>query len=159
MSIRFAGYAALFNRVDRGGDVIRQGAFVHATAPLPIFWQHDARRPIGMVETLGEDARGLRIVGRVGDDVPVRAGAGLSFGYRVKRGREGHPRELNELELVEVSLVRQPMQPLARVLAVERTRVATNGRPGSDASGPGESNGGLAPAHAGTDRPEAEDQQ
>ena len=38
MSVRFAGYAAIFDRPDRGGDVIRKGAFaasleaVHSTA-------------------------------------------------------------------------------------------------------------------------------
>ena len=44
---------------------------------------------------------------------------GLSFGYRVKAARpSGRGRELSALELVEVSLVAQPMQPLARVHAV-----------------------------------------
>ena len=45
---------------------------------------------------------------------------GLSFGYRVRAaGRSGGLRELRELELVEVSLVAEPMQPKARVHAVE----------------------------------------
>ena len=46
---------------------------------------------------------------------------GLSFGYRVRVAgttAAGH-RELNQLELVEVSLVADPMQPKARVHAVE----------------------------------------
>jgi len=37
--IRFAGYAALFDRVDRAGDVIRRGAFARA-GPVPLLWQH-----------------------------------------------------------------------------------------------------------------------
>jgi HK97 family phage prohead protease len=45
--------------------------------------------------------------------------AGLSFGYRVRRARGEAPRELEEVELVEVSLVTRPMQPKARVHAVE----------------------------------------
>jgi len=52
----------------------------------------------------------------------VRGGKldGLSFGYRVRSGEtRAGLRELTELELVEVSLVAQPMQPLARVHAVE----------------------------------------
>jgi len=45
---------------------------------------------------------------------------GLSFGYRVRRsGRKDGLRELVELDLVEVSLVAEPMQPKARVHAVE----------------------------------------
>jgi len=123
MSTRFAGYAALFDRVDRGGDVIRRGAFADARAPVPVFWQHDARRRVGTVEMLGEDARGLRVIGRV--DAPVAPGTGLSFGYRVKRGSVGTNRQLSDLELIEVSLVTRPMQPLARVHAVEKTTPTT----------------------------------
>jgi uncharacterized protein len=43
----------------------------------------------------------------------------LSFGYRIKRLSNGTYRELLALELVEVSVVKVPMQPLARVHAVE----------------------------------------
>lgn len=80
--------------------------------------------PVGTIETIGEDSRGLRVIGRVEDArlaALVRAGAvdGLSFGYRVKAARRGRVRELTALDLVEVSLVAQPMQPLARVHAVE----------------------------------------
>jgi HK97 family phage prohead protease len=45
---------------------------------------------------------------------------GLSFGYRVREAKSGAAhRELIELDLVEVSLVANPMQPRARVHAVE----------------------------------------
>ena len=30
MSVRFAGYAAVFDRPDGGGDIIRKGAFLEA---------------------------------------------------------------------------------------------------------------------------------
>jgi HK97 family phage prohead protease len=114
---RFAGYAALFDRVDRGGDVIRRGAFAGVAAPVPLYWQHDPRRPVGVIETVAEDARGLRVIGRT--TAPVSAGTGLSFGYRVKAAGIGAFRELAQLDLIEVSLVRSPMQPLARVQAIE----------------------------------------
>lgn len=124
--IRFAGYVALFDRVDRGGDVIRAGAFADSIAtrtdPVPVLWQYAADYVIGAVETLTEDKRGLRVVARV--DAPVAAGlikpgCGLSFGYRVSGARYGTNRELLDLDLIEVSVVARPMQPLARVLAVE----------------------------------------
>lgn len=130
--LRIAGYASIFNVPDQGGDTVRQGAFAGASAPLPLLWQHDTREPVGFVEQLSEDARGLRIVARVvdagrGGDAAalVRAGAisGLSFGYRVKVARPGSAarpgragRDLAQLELIEVSLVTFPMQPLARIL-------------------------------------------
>lgn len=117
---RFAGYAALFDRVDRGGDVIRPGAFAGVAAPVPLYWQHDPRRPIGVVDRIAEDTRGLRVIGRTA--APVATGTGLSFGYRVMSSRQGAARELKQLELIEVSLVRTPMQPLARVHAIEITQ-------------------------------------
>lgn len=117
--MRFAGYAAVFDRVDRGGDVIRRGAFAGAGPPVPILWQHDPKLQIGEAELIAEDGKGLRVIGRV--NAPVAPGTGLSFGYRVREASKGTYRELTRLELIEVSLVRQPMQPLARVHAVDNS--------------------------------------
>ncbi len=116
--LRFAGYAAVFDAVDRGGDVVRKGAFAGA-GKVPLLWQHGGT-PVGAIEAIEEDSRGLRVIGRV-DDARVRVapGSGLSFGYRVRESRAGRVRELTALELVEVSLVARPMQPLARVHAVD----------------------------------------
>ena len=118
--MRFAGYAAVFDRVDRGGDVVRKGAFAgELDRPVPLLWQHDRTQPIGEIEMLAEDAKGLRVIGRVREAGLVTKGSGLSFGYRIRRGSKGTYRELLALELVEVSVVKVPMQPLARVHAVE----------------------------------------
>jgi len=122
VTVRFAGYAAVFDAVDRGGDVVRRGAFAGARA-VPLLWQH-AGAPVGEIEAIGEDARGLRVIGRVAEGTlaeRLRAGAvtGLSFGYRVKEARRGSVREITSLDLVEVSLVASPMQPLARVHALD----------------------------------------
>ncbi len=43
---------------------------------------------------------------------------GLSFGYRALRARQGARRVIEAAELIEISLVAQPMQPLARIDAV-----------------------------------------
>jgi len=131
--MRFAGYAAIFDRVDRGGDVVRAGAFARSLrrgGAVPLLWQHQAGRPIGRVEYLKEDGRGLRVIARVvdGDVAGLLTGGavrGLSFGYRVRASRPSTgsglaERELTDLDLVEVSLVTFPMQPKARVHAVSR---------------------------------------
>lgn len=129
--MRFAGYAAIFGRRDRGGDVVRAGAFAGTLkrGAVPLLWQHDPARPIGRVEYLREDRRGLRVIGRLssgaaGQEAAALLGegavSGLSFGYRVKASEGAAPRELTALELVEVSLVTTPMQPRARVHMVER---------------------------------------
>lgn len=122
MSLRFAGYAALFDRPDRGGDVIRAGAFAGASNAVPLLREHQGA-PVGVIERLASDARGLRVIGRIDEPATVaavRSGAlaGLSFGYRALAARQGRWRELSRVALIEVSLVARPMQPLARVHAL-----------------------------------------
>src|SRR4029450_11897103 len=125
------GYAAIFDRPDKGGDVIRKGAFAASLergGAVPLLWQHRAGAVIRRIEHLSEDRRGLRGIAELGGGEGARrAGggrqsgrpAGLSFGYRVREaGKSGGLRELRDLELVEVSLVAEPMQPRGRVHAV-----------------------------------------
>ena len=127
--LRFAGYAAVFDRPDKGGDIIRKGAFAKAlqrAGEVPLLLQHKAGAVIGRVEHLSEDKRGLRVIASVADARASRLLGrgkldGLSFGYRVREATSGGGlRELTELDLVEVSLVANPMQVKARVHAVER---------------------------------------
>jgi len=130
VSARFAGYAALFGIADGAGDTIRPGAFSKAlaeTRAYPLLWQHNPAQPIGRVETIAEDARGLRVIARL-DSRDSRAADllqrgevnGLSFGYRA-RGYTPVPggRVLEDIELIEVSLVTHPLQPGARVHLVQ----------------------------------------
>ena len=107
--------------------MIRKGAFARALArarEVPLLWQHKAGAVIGRIEHLSEDARGLRVIGSVADArasrlLGSRTVDGLSFGYCVREAKSvGGQRELIELDLVEVSLVANPMQPKARVHAV-----------------------------------------
>ncbi|HEX8623260.1 MAG TPA: HK97 family phage prohead protease [Allosphingosinicella sp.] len=135
--MRFAGYAALFDRPDRGGDVVRAGAFERSLkrgpAAVPLLLQHRTGRPVGRIEYLREDRRGLRVIARLSDGRAGQAAAallregrlaGLSFGYKVKKASAwpgpgpSRLRELTELELLEISLVAVPMQPKARVHAL-----------------------------------------
>jgi HK97 family phage prohead protease len=128
--LRIAGYASVFGVPDSGGDVVLAGAFKGNAGRVPLLWQHDVREPIGFVENYSEDGRGLRVVARVvasgrGAQAARLLGAGaidgLSFGYRVKAAspdRARGVRQLQQLQLIEVSLVTFPMQPLARVLGI-----------------------------------------
>ncbi|NBC37687.1 HK97 family phage prohead protease [Novosphingobium sp. FSY-8] len=129
--LRFAGYAALFDRRDAGQDTIRPGAFNrtleewrrNGRGPLPLYWQHQPEQRIGWIEQASEDDHGLRVIARIdnpqgGAAAALKAGKvnGLSFGYRA-RGfqRDALGRELTDIDLFEVSLVTHPMQPDARV--------------------------------------------
>ena len=126
--LRFAGYAAVFDRLDNGGDVIRPGAFretLQRAGGVPLLWQHRTGAVIGRIDALREDRRGLRVIGTVaGGEVAAMLRSkhldGLSFGYRVRKSqrREG-VRELLDLELVEVSVVSHPMQSSARIHALD----------------------------------------
>ena len=101
MSVRFAGYAAVFDRPDGGGDIIRKGAFLEnlkRAGEVPLLWQHKAGRVLGRIEHLSEDTEGKRV------GALLQGGKldGLSFGYRVREARSGACRELIDLDLVEV---------------------------------------------------------
>lgn len=127
VSTRFAGYAALFDVADAGRDTIRRGAFARTLAerrtPLPLYWQHRPDQPIGVIEYIAEDARGLRVIARINRPdsraaAMLAAGAvnGLSFGFRTRAARQSPAgRELLEVDLFEVSLVTHPLQHGARV--------------------------------------------
>jgi len=135
-AVAVAGYASLFGLRDRGGDVVMPGAYGAALAALAargdrvrMLWQHDQAQPIGIWDEVAEDARGLRVRGRILTDVArgreaaalLGAGAvdGVSIGYRTKRAEAiaGGGRRLIELELWEVSLVTFPMLAQARIAA------------------------------------------
>jgi HK97 family phage prohead protease len=118
----------VLGRPVRGADVVRKGAFARAlgrSGEVPLLWQHRTGSVIGRIEHLSEDRRGLRVIGSVQDERAARLLGrgkvdGLSFGYRVREAKSADGfRELIELDLVEVSLVAHPMQPKARVHAVE----------------------------------------
>jgi HK97 family phage prohead protease len=123
------GYAALFGVADEMGDVVRAGAFgaglARRSQPLPMLVEHEARLLAGDWEIVREDGRGLWLRGAIRDELPGAARAkrmiargmdGLSIGFVpivAQRGAGG--RVLIEIELLEVSIVTQPMQPLARL--------------------------------------------
>lgn len=149
--IRFAGYAAVFGRVDRGGDVIRAGA-IRVPDAVPLLWQHRGP-PIGRVERAAADDMGLQVVGAIDDPrlaalVEAKAIDGLSFGYRVRTATRGRIREITDLDLVEISLVARPMQPLARIHAVSPSPLVGEGGGPSRRLGKDEGDGPTSAAFA-----------
>lgn len=129
------GYASVFGVKDSYGDIVAAGAFAaslaaHAKAgTLPaMLWQHDPANPAGVWEEMCEDARGLRVNGRLLMDIEVgrrahalikaRAIRGLSIGYISKRwewDEENDIRTLLEVDLWEVSIVTFPANREAEV--------------------------------------------
>ena len=132
----FEGYASLFGVPDGAGDVVAPGAFAASLRKRPaaqvrMLYQHSAHEPLGVWETIGEDAKGLYVKGRLTLDV-VRAketmaliadGAlnGLSIGFRtVRAARDAktHLRTLLEIELWEISVVTFPLLAGSKVTAI-----------------------------------------
>jgi len=116
---RCGGYAAVWDRVDRAGDVLRAGVFGAAPRLVPLLCQH-CGAPVGALLWLEPDARGLLVAARVDDAAVARAvrrGAlpGFSVAYRARTVRQGAHRAIVAAELVEVSLVAVPMQPAALI--------------------------------------------
>lgn len=125
------GYGSVFGGVDTYGDTIEPGAFAESIKRRKpkMLWQHRMDRPIGVWDEVIEDAKGLRVKGRLADTelarearqlVKMGAMDGLSIGYRTLRDEmRGNNRVLKELDLWEVSFVTIPADDNARVTGIK----------------------------------------
>ena len=134
----FEGYASVFNVVDLGRDMVLPGAFRETLqrrgpARVKMLWQHEAAEPIGLWLSIEEDARGLKVRGRLNLSVSrarevlalMRDGVvdGLSIGFRTEKAfsdRTTGIRRLQKIDLWEISIVTFPMLPQARVSSIKR---------------------------------------
>lgn len=145
----FSGYGAVFGNIDSHGDVIEPGAFKATLREWkkdkklpPMLVQHGGwmvrdmdALPIGVWTDMTEDDTGLHVKGRIinldtdrGRTIygAMKAGAldGMSIGYRAKKftlgTRPDEPRrKLEQIDLMEVSVVTFPANGLARVSGVK----------------------------------------
>lgn len=133
------GYGSVFGVKDSYDDVIASGAFqaslaAHkAAGTMPaMLWQHEPDEPIGIWTEMVEDAKGLRIKGRLALETTrgkeahalLKMGAlnGLSIGFVSKQwayDRDTDVRTLTEIDLWEVSLVTFPSNGKARITNVK----------------------------------------
>ena len=135
----FEGYASVFNNKDLGNDVIKQGAFaksIYDKKPkqIKLLYQHKTDEPIGVIDSLEEDKRGLKIKGRLamgtqkGKEVYelMKMGAldSMSIGYKLtpddyKYSDKLKKRTITNLDLMEISMVTFPMNPKAKITKVK----------------------------------------
>lgn len=126
------GIAWPFGSPDRVGDEIKRGAFSKALPPLPMLASHDQKDAVGVWSEITETAEGLTVKGRLlVEDVArarevralVREGAlrGLSIGFVTRKAlpRKGGGRSIEELELLEISVVAVPAHPGARITSAK----------------------------------------
>ena len=121
------GYASRWGEVDGGGDVVRAGAFTRSLAGgrWPRLLLQHRGRDVGRWLTVREDGVGLFVRGMI-TNVGVRRSVertglgGLSIGFVARdwSPRIGRGRTLISLELMEVSLVAEPMLATARFRVV-----------------------------------------
>lgn len=133
----FEGYAAVFNNVDLGDDVILPGAFTRVkttrSGKLKLALYHDLTRLVGLAD-FTQDDHGLLVKGKVNQAVSyakdayelMRAGIldSMSIGFNTLKAdfeeRAGRTvRIIKEAELWEASFVPFGMNPEAQVLSVK----------------------------------------
>jgi HK97 family phage prohead protease len=136
----FEGYGSVFGVVDDWYDVVVAGAFKQSLADhkaagtMPaMLWQHDATEPIGIWLEMAEDAKGLKVKGKLALETRrgqeayalLKMGAitGLSIGFCTVAGTSTYNddgvRFVAQVDLWEVSLVTFPANKVATVTNVK----------------------------------------
>lgn len=123
------GIAWDFSSPDRVGDVIEATAFAGAIGKtLPALFAHDQSQVVGVFDQITVEADGLHVKGRLLVDtverarevrsmIQAKAVSGLSVGFITRKAapRKGGGRTIQELELLETSIVAVPAHPGARI--------------------------------------------
>lgn len=139
---RFSGVAWSFlDTPDREGDAILPSALERAvkSGPRPaILIEHDATQQAGVVDAMAVTSRGLEIEGQLNLSAEIgrkayqalqeRELGALSIGFAGVAERSGSLRMFTEIELREISIVREPMNAGARISAVKSWREVTSAR-------------------------------
>jgi uncharacterized protein len=146
----FEGYASDYiNKKDSYGDIITKGAFTETLKKggrngngIPMLWQHDTKKPIGIYQQIVEQNDRIKVSGKLAlgvqqaDEAYILAkmGAikGMSIGWDLLRDDEGEPvkdafefdtknkvRYLKQLDLWEISLVTFPANTRATITSVK----------------------------------------
>jgi uncharacterized protein len=122
---------------DSVGDLIQKGAFNVAVSTLPMLYAHNPDYLVGDWSEAKETDDGFTVKGQLHLKDSARARAvrgmvqgglisGLSIGFRTREAKQqGRNRLITALDLVEVSLVRHPSHPRARVTSAKSLDAAS----------------------------------
>ena len=127
------GYASVYNIADHHNDLISKGAFANASHHnVKFLWQHDSKKPIGIITHLAEDDHGLKMEAMINNKVKagveaielIKQGAidGLSIGFYIKNSvyNDARQRVITEAELLEISIVTFPANQSAKILYITK---------------------------------------
>lgn len=125
------GYASVFNVIDQHNDLIMLGSFEGLDhRKVKFLWQHKAEEPIGVIEEIYEDNKGLFFRAKLLLDLPIaksaynlikaKAISGVSIGFKpLKFHYKGETRIIEKIDLWEISLVTFPANMEANILEVK----------------------------------------
>ncbi|HJD60222.1 MAG TPA: phage major capsid protein [Rickettsia endosymbiont of Omalisus fontisbellaquei] len=129
------GYASVYNIADHHNDLISKGAFANASHHnVKFLWQHDSKKPIGIITHLAEDDHGLKMEAVINNKVKagveaielIKQGAidGLSIGFYIKNSvyNDARQRVITEAELLEISIVTFPANQSAKILYITKSQ-------------------------------------
>lgn len=131
----FSGYASIFDMIDYQNDIIAPGAFSNTIKncnKIILLWQHDHNQPIGKINNLKEDEKGLFVYGELvldilkaldvyhmlKNDILDSFSIGYTptkFSYKSNKKYDNKVRLINELKLWEISLVTFPANNFAKI--------------------------------------------
>jgi len=132
----FTGIASMYGVTDLEGDVIEKGAFtktIRENPEVPVLWQHDDEEVIGL-GTVSEKGNKIEVTGKLDMEDPVALNAyrkiknglvkGLSIGFMAVKKTYGeedgkYVRRLQEIKLMEVSIVTFPAMSQAQITSVK----------------------------------------
>ncbi len=139
-NLHVAGYASVFNVEDGAGDIVMPGAFKDAilSKKIKLLWQHKQEVPIGVIEKIYEDEKGLYIAATIngttlaGKDAKslIEQGAvnGFSIGFLVLESHlnDNGNQVITKADLWEVSVVTFPCNRHAVIDEVKITKQQGN---------------------------------
>ncbi len=124
------GNAWPFGSADSVGDIVQKGAFNFVGTDLPMLFGHNPDDLIGTWTETAETADGLVVKGKMHLDQPrartvlgmIKSGlvSGLSIGFKTRAAtKRGNNRLISKLDLYEVSVVKNPAHPKARIISAK----------------------------------------
>lgn len=135
------GYASAFNIEDNYGDIIEKGAFKDSVinpTNIKLLWQHDSKLPIGKIDKLYEDEKGLALEASINCELNKGREAslllkdgvidGLSIGFTIGKSHlsSNGNRIITDLKLWEVSIVTFPANNMAKIAHINQRDLSLN---------------------------------
>ena len=124
-----------FGSADNAGDIITKGAFNFAVTNMPMLFGHAPDDLIGTWNEAKETSEGLVVKGQMHMDRSrvkavhglITGGlvSGISIGFKTKASsKQGRNRVISALDLYEISVVRNPAHPRARIISAKSENTA-----------------------------------